>query len=180
MIDETVLGVRDAKGNWAPNERPGSGPLFAWPTRPLPVARWFVRDYLLSWQLLYFAVAALVWWLATPARSTMAELRPGWIALVLLRNMAIVTVWYGVWHLRLYVRKAQGTSTKYNAKWPRASARFTLGHQTKDNVVWTLASGVPIATAFEVIGLWLFASGRIPWLGWADHPVWIVRTSHRN
>ena len=43
----------------------------------------------------------------------MAELRPGWIALVLLRNMAIVTVWYGVWHLRLYVRKdkLRGTAT---------------------------------------------------------------------
>ena len=42
------------------------------------------------------------------------------------------------------------------------------------NVFWSLASGLPIWTAWEVVGLWLFASGRIPWLNWADHPVWFV------
>lgn len=174
MIDEAELGVRDPKGNWVPNERPAPSPLFRWPLRPVAVVRWFVTEYLLSWQLLYFVVAALVWWLATPSRATMATFGVGWIALVLARNLAIVVAWYGLWHLRLYVRRTQGTRTKYNAKWPRESKRFTLGSQNKDNVFWTLVSGVPIMTAFEVVGLWLFASGRIPWLGWADHPVWIV------
>jgi sterol desaturase/sphingolipid hydroxylase (fatty acid hydroxylase superfamily) len=174
MIDETLTGDRDAKGNWVPRRRFSYGPLFEWPTKPVAIARWFVRSYVLSWHLFYLAVAAAVWFLATPDRDTMRTLEPGWILFVLVRNLAIVTVWFGAWHLRLYVRKAQGTATKYSAKWPRPSTRFTFGSQTKDNVLWTLASGVPIMTAYEVIGLWLFASGRIPWLGWAEHPVWIV------
>jgi len=174
MIDETQLGVRDAKGNWVPDRRNDFGPLFAWPTRPLAIAKWFVTGYLFSWQLLYFGVTLAVWFWATPDVATMTSLRPGWIGLVLLRNLTIVVVWYGVWHLVLYVRRSQDTRTKYNAKWPRASSRFTFGHQTKDNVFWSLASGVPIMTAFEVIGLWLFANGSIPWLRWADHPVWFV------
>ena len=37
-----------------------------------------------------------------------------------------------------------------------------------------LASGVPIVTAWEVVGLWLFANGHVPWLSWARHPVWFV------
>lgn len=174
MIDEAVLGTRDRKGNWVPNRRNDFGPLFAWPTRPLAITRWFVRSYLLSWQLLYFAVAAATWFLLTPSVETMRSLRPGWITLVLVRNLAIASAWYGVWHWRLNVRRAQDTRTKYNAKFPSASARFTFGHQTRENVFFALASGVPIMTAWEVVGLWLFANGHIPWLRWSDHPVWIV------
>ena len=42
MIDETELGVRDAKGHWVPNRRNDFGPLFSWPTKPLAIAKWFV------------------------------------------------------------------------------------------------------------------------------------------
>jgi sterol desaturase/sphingolipid hydroxylase (fatty acid hydroxylase superfamily) len=174
MIDEAGLGVRDAKGIWVPNRRCDFGPLLAWPTRPLAIARWFVRGYVLGWQLLYLGVALLVWHVATPGPGTTRSFAPGWVVLVLARNLGIVIAWYGLWHLRLYVRRTQDTRTKYNAKWPRASTRFAFGHQTKDNVFWTLASGVPMVTAFEVIGLWLFASGHITWLRWSEHPVWIV------
>ena len=54
------------------------------------------------------------------------------------------------------------------------SARFTFGSQTKENVFWALASGVPIWTAYEVVTLWLFANGHIPWLSWSRHPVWFI------
>lgn len=174
MIDETTIGTRDAKGNWAPSEEYGYSPLFRWPFRPLAFARWFVQSFLVSWQLLYFGVAAAVWFLATPAVETMRDLRPDWIVAVLVRNLAITVAWYGIWHLQLFVRRAQDSRTKYNLKYPGDSRRFTFGNQTRDNVFWTLASGVPVMTVFEVIGLWLFANGSIPWLRWADHPVWIV------
>ena len=42
MIDEGALGVRDERGNWVPHRRNDFGPLFAWPTRPIAIARWFV------------------------------------------------------------------------------------------------------------------------------------------
>lgn len=174
MIDEAELGTRDAKGHWTPNKRCSYGPLFARPTRPLAIARWFVRSYLVSWQLLYFAVALAVWLVATPGPETTRRWAVGWVAVILVRNLAIIAAWYGVWHLRLFTRKAQATRAKYNAKWPSTSTRFTFGSQTRENVFWTLASGVPIVTAYEAVGLWLFASGRIPWLQWNDHPIWIV------
>ena len=174
VLDESTLGTRDTKGNWVPDRRCDFGPLFSWPTKPVAIARWFVTSYVLSWQLLYFIVAAVAWFVATPAVETMSTLRPGWIGVVLVRNLAIVVAWYGLWHLRLVARRAQDTRTKYNAKFPGDSSRFTFGNQTKDNIFWSLASGVPMVTAFEVVGLWLFASGRIPWLRWAEDPLWIV------
>ena len=33
---------------------------------------------------------------------------------------------------------------------------------------------MPIWTAYEVVTLWLFANGHIPWLQWAQHPLWFV------
>ena len=39
---------------------------------------------------------------------------------------------------------------------------------------WSLASGLPIWTAWEVVTLWLFSSGRIPWIDFSEHPVWFV------
>jgi sterol desaturase/sphingolipid hydroxylase (fatty acid hydroxylase superfamily) len=174
VLDETRLGTRDAKGNWVPERRCDFGPLFSWPTRPLTIAIWFVRSYVMSWQLLYFGVAALAWFVLTPSPESMRNWSPGWVGLVLLRNLGVVVVWYGLWHLQLIVRRSQDTRTKYNAKFPGDSTRFTFGSQTRDNMFWSLASGVPMVTAFEVVGLWLFSSGRIPWLRWSDHPAWIV------
>jgi sterol desaturase/sphingolipid hydroxylase (fatty acid hydroxylase superfamily) len=175
-MDEAVFGTRTANGEWTPDRRAGYGPLFAWPTRPVRIARWVASNpgYLVPWNVIYFAAAFAAWWLATPSLSMMRTWRVGWVALILTRNLAIVVAWYGLFHLRLYVRKAQDTRFKYNARWPRKSERFLFGGQTRENVVLTLASGVPIATAYEVLSYWLFANGRIPMLRWSQHPVWIV------
>ncbi len=140
------------------------------------LTRWLVGypGYVLPFNLLYALVAIAAWFVATPSRDTMSSLSPGWITVVLARNAAVLIVWYGVFHLHLYVRRAQDTRFKFNAKWPSRSERFTLGSQTRENVFWTLVSGLPIWTAWEVVTLWLFSSGRIPWLEWSEHPVWFV------
>lgn len=174
MVDDTLYGTHNAKGEWAPNERVDYSPLFHLPFRPGRIARWFVTGYLLSFNLLFFAVAAAAWAVATPSRDTMSSLGVGWIAFVLVRNAAILVAWYGLFQLRLYRRRAQADRFKYNPKFPGESSRFTFGSQTRENVFWTLASGLPIWTAWEVVTLWLMARGTIPWVGWDEHPVWFV------
>jgi sterol desaturase/sphingolipid hydroxylase (fatty acid hydroxylase superfamily) len=176
-MDDLAFGTRSARGDWSPDRRVDYSPVFHRPFRPAAVARWLVGvpGYVLPYNALYLAVAVVVWFLATPSRRTMATLSPGWIALVLARNAAILVAWYGLFHLRLYVRRAQDTRFKYNGRWPATgSDRFSFGSQLRDNVFWTLVSGLPIWTAWEVVTLWLMASGRIPWIEWRDHPVWFV------
>lgn len=176
-MDDTLYGTRSAKGEYTPLHKPESSPLFRWPPQPGRTLRWFVGvpGYLFPFNALYAAVAIAVWFLATPSRDTLASLGVGWIAFLLVRNYALTIAWYGVFHLRLYTRRAQDGRFKYNPKWPASqSDRFTLGSQVRENVFWSLVSGVPIWTAWEVVTLWLMASGRVPWISWDEHPVWFV------
>lgn len=173
-MDDTQYGTRTARGEWTPDRRASYGPLFSRPVRPTAVARWFVRGYLLPWNTTYAVVALVVYFLLTPASGTMRSFSPDWIALILARNYALVLAWYGVFHWWLYVRRAQDIRFKYNARWPRASERFLFGSQTRENVFWSLASGVPVLTAYEVVSHWLFANGHVTWLDWSRHPVWFV------
>lgn len=164
-------------GGWVPDQPIEYPPLFAWPLRARAFVRWLFGwpGYLWPLHSLFALVAVGVWFFATPSTATMSTWGVDWVAVVFARNAGILLVWYGLFHLHLYTRRAQETRYKFNAKWPTGkSDRFTFGSQLRDNVFWTLASGLPIWTAWEVVTLWLFSSGRIPWLRWTQHPIWFV------
>lgn len=182
MLHEREHGSRDARGNWRPDVGVVLPPLIVWPPRPKAALTWVVGypGFVFPWNALYLAVAAIAWWLFTPSFDAQAfndaqYLSAGWIGRVLVRNFAIVCIWYSLLHVRLYSRRSQGDRFKYNAKFPgRPSKRFTFGSQRRDNIFWSLASGVPIWTAYEILSYWMFAGGHIPWLRWMSHPVWFV------
>jgi sterol desaturase/sphingolipid hydroxylase (fatty acid hydroxylase superfamily) len=90
--------------------------------------------------------------------------------------MAIVLVVFGILELRLYIRQRQGTRFKFNAKWPSANKSdvFFFRSQNIDNFLRGFATGVPIWTAYEVLGLWAAANGYGPWTTFAVHPVWLA------
>ncbi len=162
--------------DWAPDQAIEYPPVFVWPPRPKAFVRWLTgpSGYLLPFNALYALVAVLVWTFATPSVETMSTWGVGWVAFILVRNAVLLVAWYSVFHVWLYVRKRQATRFKYNSKWPSAGDRFTFGSQTRENVFWSLASGLPLWTAWEAVTLWLFSSGHIPWVDLADHPVYFV------
>lgn len=58
-----------------------------------------------------------------------------WFAVILARNLMPAVLVYGAWHLWLYVWRKQGTSFKYNRRWPEErSEKFTFNNQTYDNM----------------------------------------------
>ena len=176
-MDDAKYGVEDARGHWAPNEPVSYGPFFDWPPRPRALFKWFFGfpGYFLPWNLLYAVAAVLIWMYLTPSLERMSTFAPGWMFLVLLRNYALALAVFGAWHLWLYVWRKQDTTFKYNREWPReTSSAFLFNNQTLDNMVWTLASGVPIWTAYEVLLLWAYASGVIPILSPSEHPIGFV------
>jgi sterol desaturase/sphingolipid hydroxylase (fatty acid hydroxylase superfamily) len=178
-MDDSAFGTRDSRGDWAPLGLIDYGPLFAWPPKPLRDVRWLAGfpGYILPWNLLYAALSVAVWLLATPSVTTMKHFAFGWIALIAVRNLVLLVVWNSIFHIRLYVRHAQDNRFKYNSRFPvnkKKNAFFTFGNQTRDNVLWSLASGVPIWTAFEVTTWWMFANGHTPWLGFSRNPAWFV------
>lgn len=166
-----------ARDRWQP-DRPIEYPrVLVWPPDPRGTFRWLFGfpGFLAPWTLAYVGLAALVWHVATPDLESMRSLSLGWIASVLVRNLVLTLAWFGGFHHLLYRRRTQGTEFKYDQRWPAAnSRRHSLGSQFRDNLLWSLASGVPIWTAWECLTLWLAANGRLPMHEWATHPVWFV------
>lgn len=172
-MDEAKFGAEDARGNWAPNKPVGYGPVFSWPPQPKALFKWFFGfpGYFLPWNVLYAVAAVLIWMFLTPSLETMKNLSFNWIGLVLLRNILLAIAVFGGWHLWLYVWRKQGTTFKYNRNWPKEdSSVFLFNNQTYDNMFWTLCSGVPIWTAYEILLLWAYANGLAPMINYSENP----------
>ena len=97
-----------------------------------------------------------------------------WIATIFCRNVGILILVAGGFHLHFYIKKSQGTRYKYSNKWPGKHRRFLFGDQTKDNVFRSIISGCTIWTVYEAITYWLFANGHIGFLSWEDHPIYFL------
>ncbi len=81
----------------------------------------------------------------------------------------------GSLHLWFYTFSSQGKKLKYDQRPLMMNCRqFTLGGQIRDNMFWTLGTGVFIWTLYEVILFWALANGYMPMLTWAANPVWFV------
>jgi sterol desaturase/sphingolipid hydroxylase (fatty acid hydroxylase superfamily) len=92
-----------------------------------------------------------------------------------LRNMVLLWMVQGGWHLLLFTFKAQGTERKYDPRWLRTGDRnFTFKNQLADNIFWSCASGVPIWTAYEVWYMWAAANGKVPLITWIEHPIYFA------
>jgi sterol desaturase/sphingolipid hydroxylase (fatty acid hydroxylase superfamily) len=176
-MDDTLYGTRNKRGDWKPFKLSEDPPVFVWPARPVAFVKWLFGypGYILPWNLVYAGISLLLWRYLTPSMAVMKTLSWDWIAFLLVENAALVLLFFGAFHLRLYVQRAQGTSFKYNGKWPSINnSAFLFGNQTVDNLIWTFCSGVPIWTAYEVLTLWMFANGYIPTVSFAAHPVYFT------
>jgi sterol desaturase/sphingolipid hydroxylase (fatty acid hydroxylase superfamily) len=174
-MDDLKYGSRNKRGDWVPNAPAQPAPLFAFPPRPLAVLKW-LPSYIFPYTAFYF-LTALVWWhWVVPPVEVMQSLAWGWVLRLFLINLVVVFVWYGLWELRLYIVKAQGNRFKYNHKFPanHPSDVFWFKSQNLDNFLRGMFIGVPSWTLWEVVTLWAFANGYVPWLGFADHPVYLA------
>ena len=174
---EADLGTRDARGEWQPAEPIETPPVFVWPPRPLAFLKWLFGfpGYLMPYNVFFMAVAIVSWLFLTPELERMTRFEPGWMILIYLRNAAIMTLFFGAWHLRLYVRKAQGKRYKYNNRWPSTNSKaFLFRNQTRDNMFWSLVSGCGVWSLYEALTLWMYANGHLPYVDFRTNPVYFV------
>ncbi|MFT5116431.1 MAG: lathosterol oxidase, partial [Parasphingorhabdus sp.] len=69
----------------------------------------------------------------------------------------------------------QGDERRYDTRpFPRNSQKFTLKCQVKDNMFWTLVSGVTIWSAYEVLMMWALTNGHTPMLEIPGDLIWLV------
>ena len=176
-MSDAILGTRDKRGDWRPPYLIEVEAPYRWPPQPLAVLKWLFGfpGYLWPWNCLYLATALATWFFLMPDLARMESFELWWIALILGRNLAMMVLYVGAWHLYLYTVKGQGTDFRYSARpFATHSSRFLFGNQVHDNMFWTLAGAVPIWTAYEVVMLWSHANGLLPFIDWETNPVWFV------
>lgn len=174
-MDDRQFGTRDKRGNWAPDAPLETAPIWALPPKPAEILKW-LPGYFLPWNASFALVTLAYWAWIIPSVDTMRTLSPSWILYLYAVNVVAVVLFYGAFELRFYVSRAQGTRFKYNARFPadHPSNVFWFKSQIIDSILRTVFSGVTIWTATQVIVLWVFANGWVPWLGFAENPLYLA------
>lgn len=162
--------------NHVPNVPLKVSPFFTWPLRPLEMLAWVWNSwFLISEKLIIVAIAYVsFYWFQPPLEET-KTLAFSWIAEMYVRNLILMTAVAGGLHLYFYTFTKQGQTLKYDPRpLMKNGKQFTLGGQIRDNMFWTLGSGVFVWTAYEVLMFWALANGYAPMLTWTANPIWFV------
>ena len=149
--------------NFHPGGRVQNNPLFSWPPRLMAVLQWYGAYWLvISTSTLSLLVAAVAIWIWAPSLDQTQSLSIGWIITIWLGFLIPHTLLAGGLHLWLYRAKGQGSRLKYDTRGQVSdNGSFTFRSQVKDNMFWSLASGITFATIYT--SLWFWAAGN----GWA-------------
>jgi sterol desaturase/sphingolipid hydroxylase (fatty acid hydroxylase superfamily) len=175
LMDDQAFGTRNKRGDFRPSAHREIAPFWAWPAQPGKVLRW-LPGYLWPWNLFHVVTALLWWFYVVPDVQTMKTLAVGWPLYLLVVNWAANLAFYGFFEWRYYVRRVQGTRFKFHHQFPgeQASDVFWFKSQNLDNFLRSFLFGVPCWTAVQVILLWAFANGSVAWVGWDEHPVYLL------
>lgn len=151
-------------------------PFFSWPPDPVGMGRWLaVRWLVIAENSILIALVLVSWAMFQPSLETTKTLSFHWIAGIWLRNMILMCLVAGGLHWFFYMRRAQAKRLKYDPRELMIKGRqFSFGGQVRDNMFWTLTSGVGFWTAYEVMMFWGMGNGWAPVLLWSEHPIWFV------
>ncbi len=153
-----------------------TSPLWQWPPKPLAALKWYADSWFwftINGAIVALSVIAYLWF--SPRLDQTATLSLGWIMGVWIRNFVLVCAVATPLHLWFHKFAVQGQDMKYDPRpFPRKGRMFTLSDQLKDNMIWTLGSGVTIWSAFEVLIWWSMANGWAPTITWASNPIWFI------
>jgi len=177
MQDKTPSDAKALPGwNHVPDVPIAVSPFFSWPPEPARMVQWIAARWLrLAENSILVVVALVIWAWFQPSLETTKTLSFDWIAFIWLRNIVLMSLVAGGLHWFFYMRRGQGERLKFDPRELMVKGRqFTFGGQVRDNMFWSLVSGVGFWTAYEVLMFWLMGNGWIPVLAWADSPVWFV------
>jgi len=174
MLEESDFGVRDARGQWTPDDRPQINPFFdkSWEWKKIAG---FLKGYFVPWNFLFLLLGGLSYYSLGAYKSAFSEFSAYWLAMLYLKNAGIIIAIYGCLEMRLYIRRHQAHRFKYNDKFPggRKSDKFAFKSQYLDNIAFTFLSGIPIWSAYEYGILYCWANGFGLWSLVGENTVWL-------
>ena len=169
--------MNDISNDWnhVPDTPIVVSPLWQWP----PDIRGTLKWYSDIWFIFtvnggIVCLAFLAYFLTSPSFETATN--PGfWMLGVYVRNLIIVTALAGTLHLYFHGYAKQGSALKYDKRpFPRKGRMFDFDDQLRDNMFWTLASGVTIWSGYEILFWWSMANGYVATITFTSNPIWFV------
>lgn len=162
--------------HYAPDLPVKVSPFFRRPWRVGDILAWLWSGWFpISERLLILGTALTSWFWFQPPLEVTANIEAGWVGGIWARNLVLMTAVAGGLHLYLYTIGKQGDRLRFDSRPLKTTGRtFTFGGQVRDNMFWTLASGVTIWTAYEVLIFWAMANDYAPVLTWEANPAWFV------
>ena len=150
--------------------------IFAKGTGIAHIAGWFRRNWLtLSERMLLLLLAIGGYYWLYPSLDVARSFELGWIFQIYVVNLALVGGIAGALHWYFYMYRGQAKTLKFDGRDQAKNNRaFKFADQVKDNMFWTLTSGVAQLTGFQVVTMWLMANGYAPVITLAENPVWFV------
>jgi len=144
--------------------------------RPKTILKWLITNWLTLSEFVLLALLAVVLWaLCYPAIERAVEFKPGWVLQNLLVNFALVFAVAGGLHWHFYMRHAQNKTLKFDHRdQTRNNRNFLFSDQVKDNMFWSLGSGVFQLTVFQSISMWLMANDYVSIISLSSNPLWFA------
>lgn len=175
--EQPDFGITDKHGHWRPPYPSTYSPLFE-----KPVSFKEFLKFLFGWggyiwprHVLYAGLAFFTYYVLQPGFAVTREFAAGWILLMFARNIALIWIIAGGWHLILYTLKLHGKERKYHPKWQaKNEKRFLFNNQTWDNIFWSCISGAAIWTVYEVFYMWAAARGIVPLISFDSRPLLFI------
>lgn len=174
-MDDLKFGARNKRGDWAPEEPLEPAPIWLFPPQPKKILAW-IPAFFFPYNILFMISAIVYWQMFVPDVLVLQSFGWVWVLKMFGINVILAFIWYQGWELPLYVKRRQGNRFKYNHKFPadHPSDVFWFKSQNFDNMLRSMFIGVPVWTALQVFMLWSFANGYIPYLKFAENPLWLA------
>lgn len=166
--------TRDRRGEWRSGRPVFLEPLLDRPWEIKALLRWMFGfpGMLYPWFAIYMAVIGISYAFFTPEFAIMQTWGWGWVAEITIRNLVILTLWNGAFHLWFIKFQMQGRKTKYNGNWmSKNNPTFLFSDQVYDNVFWSY-SGVLFWSGYECLMWWMYANNMLPFVSFETNPVY--------
>ncbi len=169
-------GFVDEKGHWKPNHPSEFSPFFEKGSLKDILSYVFGwGGYLYPRNIFYILLALGTYKLLENDFKQFQGITITFVATMLIRNLILLWLVFGFYHLLLYILKVEGTNKKYHPEWQKTdSKRFLFNNQIYDNVFRSCVSGAPIWTAYEIIYILMYSKGWLPFVSFQSNPVWFI------
>lgn len=150
--------------------------IFNWPPNGKFLLSWLAKNWLtLSERVMMVLLACILYFTVYPSLSTASTWAFGWVFQTWLVNMVLMFCVAGGLHWFFYLKVGQGKELRFSHRELMTNNRkFDFSDQVKDNMFWSLGSGVAQLTAYQVVTMWLMANNYIPTITLAANPVWFI------